>query len=61
MARDDHEMHREWLTAVVDHGANLTPWEQQFIESLSDQITRGHRLSEKQVEILERLYAEKTP
>jgi hypothetical protein len=61
MPRDAHEMYRDWLDAVVDHGANLTPWEQQFIESLIDQTNGGRPLSEKQVEILERIYAEKTP
>ncbi len=38
----------------------LTDWEENFIESISDQFTRRSYLSDKQFEILERIYAEKT-
>jgi hypothetical protein len=38
----------------------LSPWENQFIESLTDQVNRGATLSDKQFDILERIYAEKT-
>ncbi len=39
----------------------LTPWETSFMESITDQFDRSGRLSDRQVEILERIYAEKTP
>lgn len=39
---------------------DLTPWETNFIESISEQFDRRGTLSEKQFEILERIYAEKT-
>lgn len=50
-----------WITAVNEHGVNLTDWERQFMESVTDQWDRTGRLSDRQVEILERIYAEKTP
>lgn len=39
---------------------SLTPWEEQFLESVSDQFDRSSSLSDKQFEILERIYSEKT-
>jgi hypothetical protein len=51
----------EWLDAIQQHGVNLSTWETDFIESLVIQREAGRRLSEKQAEILERIYAEKTP
>lgn len=50
-----------WLEAVETDGVNLTAWETDFIESLREQVDRGRTLSERQAEILERIYAEKTP
>lgn len=38
----------------------LTPWELNFIESVAEQYEAKGRLSEKQEEILERIYAQKT-
>lgn len=51
---------REWLDALETPSKPLTDWETQFIESVSDQLTNRGMLSGKQVEILERIYAEKT-
>jgi hypothetical protein len=38
----------------------LTPWELDFIASVSDQFDRKGSLSPKQFAVLERIYAEKT-
>ena len=38
----------------------LTKWEDDFIGSITEQFERQGSLSERQVEILERIYAEKT-
>lgn len=38
----------------------LTSWENGFITSLEDQFSRRGTISDKQFEILERVYAEKT-
>ena len=39
---------------------SLTKWEIQFMESITDQFERTARLSERQIEILDRIYCEKT-
>ena len=38
----------------------LTKWEEEFIISISNQFDRKGSLSDKQFEILERIYAERT-
>lgn len=52
----------DYFLDMVKHHASkeLTPWETQFIESIDDQWGRSRHLSDKQLEILERIYAEKT-
>ena len=47
---------REVLDVVEIEMDKLTSWEQLFIESVSDQYTRKGSLSDKQLEILERIY-----
>jgi hypothetical protein len=54
-------MIREWIEAVNEGGKGLTQWEISFMESITDQLERKGTLSERQIEILERIYAEKTP
>ncbi len=50
-----------FITEVNDAPSKpLTAWERSFMESITDQWDRTNRLSEKQLEILERIYAEKT-
>ena len=52
------------LTALEDierNGVNLTTWEEDFIESIRAQVDAGRPLSERQVEILESIYAKRTP
>jgi hypothetical protein len=61
MSDPDLDQCDDWLTACEQDGVNLSTWEQDFIESLRTQRQSGRRLSEKQAEILERIYAEKTP
>jgi hypothetical protein len=38
----------------------LSSWENQFVESVTDQFATRNSLSDKQMEILERIYTEKT-
>ena len=51
----------EWIDLVNTEGRGLTSWELGFMESITDQHARTGSLSERQTEILERIYAEKTP
>lgn len=54
------EVYQSWLDAIKDEALDkLTAWEITFIESIESQLTYKN-LSEKQAEILERIYASKT-
>ena len=50
----------QWIRELETPSKELTSWESQFLESITDQWDRYHRLSDKQIEILEKIYAEKT-
>lgn len=40
---------------------DLSQWELEFMESVTEQFERCGKLSAKQAEILERIYTERTP
>jgi hypothetical protein len=50
-----------WLSAIEEDSDGLTKWEEGFVDSLRDQFDRTGSISDRQEEILERIYAEKTP
>jgi len=49
------------INVVSTIGHNLTEWEEDFITSIAVQFNERRRLTDRQFEILERIYAEKTP
>lgn len=51
----------EYLEEIETNGVNLSPWEEEFVQSVREQVNRGRTLSEKQREIIERIYSERTP
>lgn len=54
------KLHQNWIDACVNESKKrLTKWEENFLESISDQLTRTGSLSDRQAEILERIYQEK--
>ena len=55
------EVIQSWIDHINDHGINLTKWEEDFMESITDQFAVRNSLSDKQEEILERIYVNKTP
>ena len=57
----DKALIKEWIEYVQVQGVNLTKWEESFIESIAEQFELKQWISDKQEEILERLYTEKTP
>ena len=64
MSTSGHEdkRYQGWLDAIESDGVNLSAWEQEFIENLRDRFERGWTtLTEKQAEILERIYCDRTP
>lgn len=55
--RDDLE---RWCAACISEGRNLTKWEEEFVWSLKHRLEEFRNFSSRQVEVLERIYAEKT-
>lgn len=56
----DPKVIENWITQINEHGVNLSKWEQDFMESITDQFSRTNRVSDKQEEIIERIYADRT-
>ena len=49
-----------WIAALEEGGRGLSKWEEQFLESIRDQFDSRGSISDRQEEILEQIYAEKT-
>lgn len=58
--KEKRNLHGTWLADILSQARNLTAWEQQFLASIEERLDEGWNLSEKQAEVLERIYAEKT-
>jgi hypothetical protein len=57
----DEKTLRELIKKCLHDGENLTDWEIEFLESLSNQLDRNGQLSPRQEEILDRIYTNKCP
>jgi hypothetical protein len=57
----DPDVVRLWIQTVLESGVGLTKWEADFVASIDQQFQQKKSLSEKQLEVLERIYAAKTP
>ncbi len=51
----------EWLDQIAERGVNLTAWEIDFVEDMQGKRAAKRTLTDKQVEILERIFAQRTP
>lgn len=54
------ELVAHMLDSLKTPSRELSKWEEGFIESVDEQFTARGSISERQFEILERVYAEKT-
>ncbi len=52
----DKKVYEDWIKQIGDNTEKLNDWENSFVESVSDQLDRKGFISEKQEEILERIY-----
>lgn len=52
---------QDWIDTINISGKNLSKWEEDFMESLTEQFNERNSISDKQEEILERIYVNKTP
>jgi len=59
MEESKKKLVEEWFKSIEETGVNLSKWEEDFVESVKEQFTKRGSLSEKQLEILERIYAER--
>ena len=55
-----HDQHLLWIEEIEGTGEGLTVWEEEFVESVGDLVRAGKPLSEKQADILERIFDERT-
>jgi uncharacterized membrane-anchored protein len=51
---------RAWIDAIDDESEELTEWEVNFINSIDAQLLHSGSLSQKQQEILEKIYVRYT-
>jgi hypothetical protein len=58
--REDPAIQLQWANACLNAVSKLTPYEQGFVFNVRGFLIDNRRLSEKQIEILERIYAERT-
>lgn len=55
------EVIKSWIDAIITEASDdLTAWELKFISDIEIKVDNGWMLTQKQEEILERIYAEKT-
>jgi len=57
----DKKVIKNWIDTINEEAINLSKWEQDFMESVTEQFERKGSVSDKQEEIIERIYADKTP
>ncbi len=60
MTTKQHDLARHMLESLESPSRELTKWEENFIESVAEQYQTKGWLSDRQLEILEKIYAEKT-
>lgn len=58
MTKDPDEIN-DMLIAIRDFGKGLSKWEEDFIDSIEEWWSERRTLSDKQKDILERIYKEK--
>jgi len=52
---------KDWIERINTEGRGLTKFEESFMLSVTDKAERGIKLSDREAEIIERIYAERTP
>ena len=57
---DKQKLIEQMLQALETPSKELTKWEENFLESLNEQYQTRGTLSDRQMEVLDRIYSEKT-
>lgn len=58
--KQSKEVIQSWLDALDNPRHELTKWEEEFLDNTAEQFAVSSRISDRQEEILERIYSEKT-
>lgn len=58
--KNDPKLIKHMLECLSTPSKKLTTWEENFLESISEQFESSNSLSDKQFAIVERIYASKT-
>jgi len=58
-AAESYKIYQKWIEDCLSSD-KLSEWEDSFVRSIKFQLESKGRLSVKQVEVLERIYADKT-
>lgn len=56
----EKEVIKNWIKTINDEGVNLSDWETSFMESITEQFEQRGSISDRQEEILERIYTTRT-
>lgn len=57
----DPKIYKDWIKTIIEEASDtLSDWEGNFIDSIETQLARGYTLSQRQDEILEKIYAART-
>lgn len=54
------QVYQSWVDALNENIDELTKWEEDFVDSIAERLQRKVNLTERQAEVLERIYSEKT-
>lgn len=57
----DYDAIKDMVEAIQDRGVGMTPYEREFIASVTGQFKMRGFLSPKQIVLIERIYKERTP
>lgn len=60
LTRSERDKYETWLLYCQTEATGLTKWEEGFLDSIESQLKEKGWISERQAEILERIYSEKT-
>lgn len=55
------EVIKHWIDSINNDGINLSKWEKDFMEFITEQFELRNSISDKQEEIVERIYTDKVP
>ncbi len=56
----DAEVIEHWMITFYEQGRGLSKWEEDFMESICEQFEERGSISDKQEEILEQIYGDRT-